>query len=100
MNAVDTNVLVHAVDADETGGIISGAMFAFCQGTDPELFLLIEAQRGDDGERWMFAAAEFSNLSLFLTLDDVEVWSADPPRFSSRGVHVGGFVRDAVIPAE
>ncbi len=32
--------------------LIDGALFAFVQGTDPEVLLLIEARRDDGGEQW------------------------------------------------
>lgn len=87
----------HAKDSAE---FLSGGMFAICQETDPEIFLLIEARPVDSEPRWMFAAAEFSNLSLFLQLDGQEVWKADPPRFDSRGPHIGGALKEVVLPAE
>lgn len=87
----------HAKDSTE---FLSGGMFAFCQETDPEIFLLIEAQPGESDSRWMFAAAEFSNLSLFLQLDGKEIWKADPPRFDSRGSHIGGPLKEVDLPTE
>lgn len=85
----------HAKDSDE---FLSGGMFAFCQETDPEIFLLIEARPSASGPRWMFAAAEFSNMNLFLQLDGQEIWKADPPRFDSNGPHIGGALKDVVLP--
>jgi hypothetical protein len=78
----------------DTADFASGAMFAFCQETDPEIFLFIEARRTDGGMQWMFAAAEFSNLNLFLQLDGAAVWSANPPQFNYSGPHVGGKLKD------
>ena len=87
----------HAKDTTE---FLSGGMFAFCQETDPEIFLLIEARPVESEPRWMFSAAEFSNLSLFLQLDGKETWKADPPRFDSRGPHIGGPLKDVELPTE
>lgn len=78
---------------------IGGGMFTFCQETDPEIFLLIEARATDTGAAWHWAAAEFSNLSLFLELDGKPVWKADPPQFSSRGPHFGGKLKDVDLAA-
>lgn len=78
---------------------LGGGLFAFCQETDPEIFLLLEAQRTDDGAQWRFAAAEFSNLSLFLHLDKKEVWRADPPQFSGAGPHTGNHLKDVALEA-
>jgi hypothetical protein len=78
----------------------TGGLFAFCQETDPELFLVVEARR-DGGElKWMYAPAEFSNLNLFLKLDGTEVWSASPPRFDPRGPHVASPAHRVVLPPE
>ncbi len=87
----------HAKDSTE---FLSGGMFAFCQETDPEIFLLIEARSAESNPRWMFAAAEFSNLSLFLQLDGKETWKADPPRFDSRGPHIGAPLKEVELPTE
>jgi hypothetical protein len=83
----------------ETADFSTGALFAFCQETDPEIFLLIEARRTDGSMQWMFAAAEFSNLNLFLQLEGAAVWSANPPRFSSFGPHFGGKLKDIDLAA-
>jgi hypothetical protein len=77
-----------------------GALFAFCQQTDPELLLLIEARMSGAGYRWEYAVAGFSDMDLYLRLDGREVWR-DVPAFSSgRGVHSGGRVRVVDIAAE
>ncbi len=86
--------------ARDEADFATGGLFAFCQETDPELFLVIEARR-DGGElKWMYAPAEFSNLNLFLKLDGTEVWSATPPRFDPRGPHVASPAHVVVLPPE
>jgi hypothetical protein len=59
-------------------GILQGALFAFVQGTDPELFLLIEA-RGETAAsaRWQFAATRMTSVELRLRHRDRQVWAAD-----------------------
>lgn len=42
--------------ADVTGAI-DGGLFAFVQGTDPEVLLLLEAVQSTDGPRWRMAFA-------------------------------------------
>ena len=81
--------------SDETLG---GGLFAFCQGNDPEVLLLIEARAHEQGHRWEYALAEFSNRPQFVKLDDDQVWAADPPRFSRGGKHTGGALRMVEIP--
>lgn len=59
-------------------GIIQGPLFVFVQGTDPDLFLLIEA-RGKDvaSARWQFAAARMTGAELRLRHRDNQVWKAE-----------------------
>ena len=84
---------LHRHDTIDSPVSRGGALFAFCQQTDPELLLLIEARKSGVGYRWEYAAAGFSDMDLYLLLDGHEVWR-DAPAFSSgRGVHSGGMVR-------
>ena len=53
----------------------TGAMFAVCQGTDPELWLLFEARRDADGDRWYFACATFTDYELQVRHHDKDVWT-------------------------
>ena len=63
----------------ETPGreVLDGAVFTFVSnaGTDPELIVLIEARRSGDRWAWHYAAARFSDHSLYLRLRDSEVWT-------------------------
>ena len=58
--------------------IVDGGLFTFvCTvGTDPEVFLQLEAIKTPDGPRWHFAAARFSHFNLYLNYQDKEVWQA------------------------
>jgi hypothetical protein len=77
-----------------------GALFAFCQQTDPEILLLTEVRKSGAGYCWEYATAGFSDMDLYLLLDGHEVWR-DAPAFSSgRGVHSGGMVRVVETAAE
>ncbi|HET6883958.1 MAG TPA: hypothetical protein VFI31_27645 [Pirellulales bacterium] len=55
-----------------------GALFAFvCQvGTDPEVFLVLEARKTDEGPRWHSALARFSHLDTFAEYDGKNVWKS------------------------
>lgn len=57
-------------------GVLSGGLFAFVRGTDPELFLLVEARdKGAATARWQFAAARMTNMAeLRLRHKDKPVW--------------------------
>ncbi len=91
---------LHRYDTIDSLVSRGGAMFAFCQQTDPELLLLIEARKSGAGYRWEYAVAGFSDMDLYLHLDRSEV-SRDVPAFSSgRGVHSGGLVRGVDTAAE
>ena len=59
-------------------GIVQGAIFAFVQGTDPELFVLIEA-RGENvaSARWKYAATRMTGAELRLRHRDVQVWNKE-----------------------
>jgi hypothetical protein len=59
-------------------GIINGGMFTLVHGTDPEIFVLIEA-RGEDvaGARWQYTATRMTSVQLRLRYKDEQVWSAD-----------------------
>ena len=84
---------LHRHDTTDSPDSRGGALFAFCQQTDPELLLLIEARRSGAGYRWEYAVAGFSDMDLYLRLDAREVWR-DVPAFSSgRGAHSFGGVR-------
>jgi hypothetical protein len=60
-------------------GVINGAVFAFVEGTDPDIFLLIEARGKNAADaRWQFAAARmFSVGEMSLRHRDQQVWSAE-----------------------
>ncbi len=65
--------------ADEKSPVVDGALFAFVwtAGTDPEVLVAIEARRTDQGVRWEYAAARFTNREAWLKYQDKEVWRAD-----------------------
>jgi hypothetical protein len=66
--------------ADEGSPVVDGAVFAFVwtAGTDPEVLLVIEARRTDQGVRWFYAPARFTNREAWLKYQDREVWRAEP----------------------
>jgi hypothetical protein len=71
------------------GDLIDGGLFVFVQGTDPEVFLLIEARRPRGGAlQWRFGATRMHGIDLRLYHRGPEVWSAPeiPPSqvFDSR----------------
>lgn len=63
---------------------LGGAVFALCQGTDPEIILCLEARRAGENSLWHYALGSFSDFALHARFDDVEVWNApramNPPK--------------------
>ncbi len=53
----------------------TGAMFAVCQGTDPELWVLLEVRHDADGDHWYFACASFTDYQLQVRWSDTDIWS-------------------------
>lgn len=51
-----------------------GALFAFVEGTDPEVFVFIEARDGPNGLEWRFAAAPMSVFALKVEHKGQTVW--------------------------
>jgi hypothetical protein len=58
--------------------ILTGGLFTLVHGTDPEIFVLIEA-RGKDAAsaRWQYAVTRMTSSGLRLRLRDKEVWAAE-----------------------
>lgn len=57
--------------------VVDGAMFAFTNGTDPDVFLLIEARRISERHEWQFAVARFNaHTELQVSYNGREVWTA------------------------
>ncbi|MCI0361557.1 MAG: hypothetical protein L0211_23990 [Planctomycetaceae bacterium] len=52
-----------------------GGAFLFCQGTDPEVILLLEARQVKGRSTWHYALAPFTDYGLNVTLDGNELWS-------------------------
>jgi hypothetical protein len=59
------------------GDLIDGGLFVFVQGTDPEIFLLIEARRTRDGRpAWHFGATRMHSINLRLYHREKMIWNA------------------------
>lgn len=82
-----------------------GALFALVSsaGTDPEVVLLIEDRRDGTGggPRWVFGAARFSDMNLWLNHKDREVWTSirgGENTFHHDAGHRFRFYQDRIIP--
>ncbi len=83
--------------------VLDGALFALVSsaGTDPELILVLEARVGQSGPQWLFGAARFSDMSLWLSHKNHEVWSAirsDENTQNHDAKHRYRFYQDRRIP--
>ncbi len=52
-----------------------GALFAFVLGTDPEVFLMLEARAGKDGLEWQYAFAPMTCYQVKAACKGKQVWS-------------------------
>jgi hypothetical protein len=68
---------------DVQAGITDGAVFAFANGTNPEVLLLLEVR--DDGEvqHWYYGLARLGHAEMHVALGETEIWTVprvDPSR--------------------
>jgi hypothetical protein len=56
--------------------LIDGTLACFAHGTDPEVFVLIEARRKGDASEYQYAFARFSDLELHASHKGRNVWDA------------------------
>jgi hypothetical protein len=59
-------------------GVVDGALFTLVsmEGTDPEVWLLLEARQEGGKTRWEYACCRFSNRDLCVQRKNEEVWSS------------------------
>jgi hypothetical protein len=72
-------LMPHPIDryADSGSGLVDGAIFAYANGTNPEVLLMIEARRqGDRPSSWVYAAAPLSKAASTLKIGTREVWTS------------------------
>jgi hypothetical protein len=68
-----------------------GALFVFVQGTDPEVFLLLEARGPADSAKWSFAAARMNGVGFRLRRQDREVWAVEVMPWRDIASHAGTY---------
>jgi hypothetical protein len=61
----------------DVAGAVDGGLFAFVQGTDPEVLLLVEAVGAGDAARWRYAFARFTHISAVVQHEGRTVWQCD-----------------------
>jgi hypothetical protein len=60
-----------------TEGLVDGAIFAFVQGTDPEVLLLLEARKGTPGVSWHYALIRMNSVIFNARYHDKTVWQTE-----------------------
>jgi hypothetical protein len=63
--------------SSKAADVRDGAMFAFVQGTDPEVLLLLEAQGTKSDAVWKFALARMNSTAFSVTYKDKEAWAVE-----------------------
>lgn len=70
-------VYQYSTEKKTESNTIGGGVFLFCQGTDPEVILVLEARKLGERRVWHYALAPFTDYALSVTLDGKEVWSLE-----------------------
>ena len=83
--------------------VLDGALYTMVSsaGTDPEIILVLEARKGGSGHQWVFGAARFSDMNLWLQHKGREVWSSirdNDNTFYHDAKHRFRFYQDRIIP--
>jgi hypothetical protein len=69
--------------AHEASGVVDGALFAFANGTNPEVLIVFEASRSAAGESvWQYRLGQMTGAAVTVEYQDKPVWergNADPP---------------------
>jgi hypothetical protein len=83
---------------------VDGALFAFAQGTDPEVYLVLEAREDQGTRQWYFGFAPACGWELHAKRGEKEVWSRPKWNFHDRVTDygfVGPFAVDqSLLPTE
>jgi hypothetical protein len=73
---------VYRYESDDPS-LVDGALFVFVEGTDPEVFLLIEARTGAKDERkWVYGLARMNSVRLRVRQGADVLWEAPALRMS------------------
>lgn len=62
--------------ADDVTDALDGALFAFVEATDPEVFLLIEARTAEGAQQWHYAMVRMNSVRLRAYYREEPVWEA------------------------
>lgn len=84
---IECRLLTQPIDRYESAAqkVVDGAIFAFANGTNPEIGVMFES----DGERWHYGILQLTAAESTVTLDGKQVAAYE--RFNSRGRHDGAY---------
>ena len=57
--------------------VLDGAIFAFVEGTDPELLIAIEVRKTADGFQWQYAIGRMNSIRFEVRRNDKVVWKGE-----------------------
>jgi hypothetical protein len=60
-----------------THEVSDGALFAFVEATDPEVFLLLEVRSTGGAAQWHFGLARMASVRMQVSFDDKPVWKVE-----------------------
>jgi hypothetical protein len=61
--------------------VVDGALFAIVMGTDPEVFLLLEARTNGDARTWQYGLARMNIDPIAVSYMDKEVWRVEKAQY-------------------
>jgi len=76
---------------DPEHGLIEGALLAFVLGTDPELFLQIEARTSGNTQQWRVAFSRMASAELSVKVADQEIWRVEAVPIEYKTRHDVGY---------
>lgn len=61
----------------DNSDVLDGSLFVFVQGTDPEVFLMIEARNVGEARQWQYALVRMNSVEFVAKYQDQEVWRTE-----------------------
>lgn len=73
--------------------LLDGTLFVFVQGTDPDLWLMVEAQKPVDqaAPQWQFAVARMNSVEITVEHNARQVWHCDIMSFKEVSAHKAAY---------
>jgi len=77
----------------DSAELLDGALFVFVQGTDPEVWLLLEARKPVEqtASRWHFAVARMNSIEINVEHNGRQIWHRDIMPFKEVSAHKAAY---------